>query len=161
MLDEWRQKNCLPFERLRESEVTDGFVSTSSRSSFTSGSTRTVQPKAGSFDSRLGSHVAPAWPRKSATWTTLRLDLLKRSFEAMGYGEDESLVRARITYFHQIGQYAISFKEDPARDAARFSRCSGRFSSVLSWNTPGWASEQRNDLRVNKLKASGATEQQT
>ena len=31
----------------------------------------------------------------------------------MGYSDDESLVRARITYFHQIGQYALSFKEDP------------------------------------------------
>jgi hypothetical protein len=29
----------------------------------------------------------------------------------MGYSEDESVVRARITYFHQIGYYALSFKE--------------------------------------------------
>jgi hypothetical protein len=43
----------------------------------------------------------------------LRLELLSRSFRAMGYSEDESTVRARITYFHQIGQYALSFKEEP------------------------------------------------
>ena len=44
----------------------------------------------------------------------LRIALLCRAFRAMGYGDDESLVRARITYFHQIGYYALSFKETAA-----------------------------------------------
>jgi AcrR family transcriptional regulator len=41
----------------------------------------------------------------------LRLLLLSRSFRQMGYADDESVVRARITYFHQIGYYATAFKE--------------------------------------------------
>ena len=40
--------------------------------------------------------------------------LLTRAFRALGYSQDESLVRARITYFHQIGYYTLSFKEDAA-----------------------------------------------
>ncbi|ESY86945.1 hypothetical protein NKI51_05705 [Mesorhizobium australicum] len=52
--------------------------------------------------------------KKLAREVNLRIELLIRSFRAMGYPEDESLVRARITYFHQIGQCALSFNEDPA-----------------------------------------------
>lgn len=36
-----------------------------------------------------------------------------RAILKIGYSEKESIVRARITYFHQIGQYALSFTEDP------------------------------------------------
>jgi hypothetical protein len=45
----------------------------------------------------------------------------------MGYSDDESLVRARITYFHQIGYYALPFKED---DAER-KRLQPLYGSVL------------------------------
>ncbi len=38
--------------------------------------------------------------------------LLKNMFETSGYGETQSLVRARIYYFHQIGYYALDLKED-------------------------------------------------
>ena len=44
----------------------------------------------------------------------LRISLLHRSFREMGYSDDESTVRARLTYFHQIGYYAISYKEKAA-----------------------------------------------
>ncbi len=44
----------------------------------------------------------------------LRMSLLRKSFLEMGYSADESDVRARITYFHQIGYYTISFKETSA-----------------------------------------------
>lgn len=113
LLDDWRQKNCKPFEQLRESDVTDGF-------DFFSKVVH-VWVDENPFSPRLDLSIRD-WARTSRglarevrDMDDLRLDLLKRSFEAMGYGGDESLVRARITYFHQIGQYAISFKEDPAR----------------------------------------------
>lgn len=113
LLDEWRQRNCLPFERLRDSEVTNGFEFFSSIVH--------VWVDENPFSPRLDLSIRD-WARASRRLTKevgdmddLRLDLLKRSFEAIGYDGDESLVRARITYFHQIGQYAIAFKEDPMR----------------------------------------------
>jgi len=32
-------------------------------------------------------------------------------FEDMGYPEDEAFVRARVTYFHQVGYYALGVEE--------------------------------------------------
>jgi AcrR family transcriptional regulator len=60
-----------------------------------------------------------AWARKSPAvarlvhetdeaWVTL----LQSHFTRMGLGPDESLVRARIVYFHQIGYYALAIDED-------------------------------------------------
>lgn len=116
LLDEWRQKNCVPFEHLRDSEVADGF-------DFFSRVVH-VWVDENPFNPQLDLSIRD-WARTSrrlakevGDMDDLRLDLLKRSFEAMGYDGDESLVRARITYFHQIGQYAISFKEDPTRRRA-------------------------------------------
>jgi AcrR family transcriptional regulator len=116
LLDEWRQKNCVPFELLRKSEIVDGF-------DFFSRVVH-VWVDENPFNPQLDLSIRD-WARTSRRLAKevgdvddLRLDLLKRSFEAMGYDGDESLVRARITYFHQIGQYAISFKEDPTRRRA-------------------------------------------
>jgi AcrR family transcriptional regulator len=113
LLDEWRQKNCEPFQRLRETIVTNGFEFFSS--------VVHIWVDENPFNPRLDLSIRD-WARTSRSlrkevgdMDELRMHLLKQSFEAMGYGDDESLVRARITYFHQIGQYAISFKEDPNR----------------------------------------------
>ena len=62
-----------------------------------------------------------AWARKTPAvaklvhetddaWVTL----LRSHFTRMGLGADESLVRARIVYFHQIGYYALAIEEDMA-----------------------------------------------
>ena len=59
-----------------------------------------------------------AWARKSPAvarlvhetddaWVTL----LQSHFARMGLGPEESLVRARIVYFHQIGYYALAIDE--------------------------------------------------
>lgn len=60
-----------------------------------------------------------AWARKSSpvaklvheideAWVTL----LQSHFTRMGLGSDESLVRARVVYFHQIGYYALAIEEN-------------------------------------------------
>lgn len=43
-----------------------------------------------------------------------RLNALMRIFLALGCDDEESLVRARVFYFHQIGYYAIGLKETRA-----------------------------------------------
>lgn len=41
-----------------------------------------------------------------------RVSLLKRIFQDLGYDADRAEVRARITYFHQVGFYALDLRDD-------------------------------------------------
>ncbi|HWJ59218.1 MAG TPA: TetR/AcrR family transcriptional regulator [Sphingomicrobium sp.] len=43
---------------------------------------------------------------------TFRVSLLKAIFEDLGYDPDRAEVRARITYFHQVGFYALDLRDD-------------------------------------------------
>ncbi|MBZ9759075.1 TetR/AcrR family transcriptional regulator [Mesorhizobium sp. ESP6-5] len=112
LLQEWRDINCEPFWAMREMQNIDGLQ-------FFTDIVHVWVDEA-PFSPLLDLAVRD-WSRTSKKLAQevkdiddLRIELLTRSFRAMGYPEDESLVRARITYFHQIGQYALSFKEDPA-----------------------------------------------
>jgi AcrR family transcriptional regulator len=44
-----------------------------------------------------------------------RIDAFKKLFVEAGYSEDESFIRARITYFHQVGYYAMGVRESTKR----------------------------------------------
>lgn len=44
----------------------------------------------------------------------LRVQLLREIFVDLGYDDDRAEVRARITYFHQIGYYALDLRDDSA-----------------------------------------------
>ncbi|KQM63135.1 MULTISPECIES: TetR/AcrR family transcriptional regulator [unclassified Sphingomonas] len=46
-----------------------------------------------------------------------RIGALCRLFLDYGYGADEALVRARITYYHQVGYYALDAQRDDVRRA--------------------------------------------
>jgi AcrR family transcriptional regulator len=43
-----------------------------------------------------------------------RIGLLKTIFLAFGYDEDRAFIRARVTYFHQVGYYAMAITEPRA-----------------------------------------------
>lgn len=111
LLDDWRRTNCQPFQAMVDIEVADGVQ-------FFSDIVHVwVDEKP--FSPKLDLAVRD-WARGSKELNAevtaideLRISLLVRAFLKMGYPDDESVVRARITYFHQIGQYALSFKEDP------------------------------------------------
>nr|WP_237684031.1 TetR/AcrR family transcriptional regulator [Pseudaminobacter soli] len=113
LLEEWRRINCAPFEAMRHETDIDGpkFFSKIVH----------VWVDENPFSPLLDlavrdwSRASRALSKEVAAMDDLRISLLERSFLAMGYSADESVVRARITYFHQIGYYALSFKEDPAQ----------------------------------------------
>lgn len=42
-----------------------------------------------------------------------RIDMLTQVFRDLGYRDDEAFVRARVTYFHQVGYYALGLQESP------------------------------------------------
>jgi AcrR family transcriptional regulator len=44
----------------------------------------------------------------------LRIGLLKEIFLGFGYDSERAFIRARITYFHQVGYYAMAIIEDRA-----------------------------------------------
>ena len=44
-----------------------------------------------------------------------RIRLLQRLFRRFGYAAAEAFVRARVTYFHQVGYYALHIEESRAR----------------------------------------------
>jgi AcrR family transcriptional regulator len=117
LLEEWRQRNCKPFEALIDQEVIDG-------PAFFDAVTG-VWIREDPFSPRLDLAIRD-WARSSAAIARkvqvqddFRMALLVRAFAVMGYDDDESLIRARITYFQQIGYYATHFKEPPA-DRKRF-----------------------------------------
>lgn len=112
LLETWRRANCAPFRAMADLDVTDGVQF------FSDIVHAWVDEKP--FSPRLDlamrdwARTSKAIAREVEDIDQLRIDLLIRAFLKMGYSQEESLVRARITYFHQIGQYALSFKEDPA-----------------------------------------------
>jgi AcrR family transcriptional regulator len=113
LLAEWRRINCAPFETMQHATDIDGLQ-------FFNDIVHVwvdEDPFSPLLDLavRGWSRAVRALGKEVAEMDNLRISLLERSFLAMGYPPDESIVRARITYFHQIGQYAISFREDPAR----------------------------------------------
>ena len=62
------------------------------------------------------------WARTSRPVATLvhrvdeqRVRLLQRLFRRFGYAAAEAFIRARITYFHQVGYYALHIAESRAR----------------------------------------------
>jgi AcrR family transcriptional regulator len=46
-----------------------------------------------------------------------RIQALRKLFIEAGYEEDEAFVRARISYFHQVGYYAMGIRESAKRRA--------------------------------------------
>jgi hypothetical protein len=71
------------------------------------------------------SQYNPAWDAAVRDWARLsasvantvrrvddeRIAVLAQVFKDMGYPADESFVRARVTYFHQVGYYALGVRE--------------------------------------------------
>lgn len=60
---------------------------------------------------RISPEVAAAVRRADER----RIEVLRRIFLDLGFRDPEALVRARITYFHQVGYYTLGLAEEPAR----------------------------------------------
>jgi len=72
---------------------------------------------------------SPAWDAAVRYWAGLsrevaavvkrvdqhRIDIIHQIFLDVGYRDPEALVRARITYFHQVGYYALGLEETRER----------------------------------------------
>lgn len=122
LADLWRQHNCEPFEVLVHSPL---------RAQALFGAVIRVMVDEKPFSPSLDLAVRD-WGRSSRLLATqmeaadaLRVSLFIRAFREMGYDEDESVVRARITYLHQIGYYAVAFTE-PVAERKRYQPIYGK-----------------------------------
>ena len=123
LLEEWRARNCRPFEALARNPHPDGLV-------FFEIIVLTWVNE-DPFSPLLDLAVRD-WSRGSrklademAAADDLRISLLEKAFLALDYPADEALVRARITYFHQIGHYTLYFRESAA-DRKRYQPIYGK-----------------------------------
>ena len=67
------------------------------------------------------------------TVDSVRIDALRRLFVEAGYDGDEALVRSRITYYHQVGYYALGIKQS----AERRRQLSPIYYRILTGFSPG------------------------
>jgi len=110
LLNSWIVNNTEPFKKVLESErdgsgkfqaIVDLWLSE-----------REYNPK---FDSavRDWARASPQVARVVRTADEERIALLREIFKELGYTDPEALVRARITYFHQVGYYTLGIVEKP------------------------------------------------
>lgn len=123
MIGEWRARNCQPFLALVGHENPNGrdFFDVIVRVWMDEDPFSPLLDLAIRDWSRLTAKLAV----EVAEMDDLRIGLLTRSFRMMGYDEDESLVRARVTYLQQIGYYTVLFKEN-ATDRKRYQPIYGK-----------------------------------
>jgi AcrR family transcriptional regulator len=108
LLNDWKKTNTLPFEKILQTEG------------------KGIEELNALFNLWLEEkEYSPAydaavrdWARMSETTAKVvketdsqRIDLIKNIFLDMGYASEEAFVRARITYFHQVGYYILGLGE--------------------------------------------------
>ena len=110
LLDDWKVANTLPFYDAVEKAGPDG---------------------KDQLDAIVGMYLEekefnPAYDSAMRDWARTsqkarraveeaddsRIGLLTDVFKRMGYEPEEAFIRARVAYFHQVGYYALGFKED-------------------------------------------------
>lgn len=62
---------------------------------------------------RRWAAIAPAVYERVRKVDEGRIALIKGMFVDIGFPENEAFIRARITYFHQVGYYAMGVSENP------------------------------------------------
>jgi AcrR family transcriptional regulator len=108
LLEDWKKTNTLPFEKILITED------------------KGIAELLALFDMWVKEEeYSPAYDSAVRDWARVsevtaqavkeidsrRIDLMKSMFLDLGYPEDEAFVRARITYFHQVGYYILGLGE--------------------------------------------------
>lgn len=108
LIEDWRATNTAPMIRVlsepgtlreRMERLADLYISEAEFSS--------------SYDQaiRTWSTLSPEVAQIVRDVDQIRIEAIRRIFEEAGHSGDEALVRARITYFHQVGYYATGILE--------------------------------------------------
>jgi AcrR family transcriptional regulator len=114
LLADWERTNTKPFEAVVESR---------------SGANGMAEFRAVVDMWVAEESYSPAWDTAVRNWARQskkvanvvkrvdehRIDLLRQIFLDLGYRNPEALVRARVTYFHQVGYYSLGLEESHER----------------------------------------------
>jgi AcrR family transcriptional regulator len=60
---------------------------------------------------REWARISPSVAKVVRRVDDARIDIMRRIFTDFGYNETEAFIRARITYFHQVGYYTLGVRE--------------------------------------------------
>jgi AcrR family transcriptional regulator len=64
---------------------------------------------------RAWAHSSPLAEQAARRVDDLRIELLAKIFEKFGYDHERAFIRARVTYFHQVGYQAMGVMESNKR----------------------------------------------
>jgi AcrR family transcriptional regulator len=109
LLADWEQTNTAAFESIVPARGADGIAE--------------FQALCGMWVDE--SDYDPQWDAAIREWARIsprvakivrrtddaRIEIIQGMFHDMGYEEPEAFIRARITYFHQVGYYALGVQE--------------------------------------------------
>ncbi len=109
LLQNWRERNCAKFEELDRVSGLDGpaLYEAVTDQWLDQG---TFRPKLDLAIRDWGRTSKPV-AREVEAADKARIDLLCKALRNMGYDSDEALVRARISYLHQVGYFTVHFSE--------------------------------------------------
>ena len=109
LLQDWRDRNCACFDQLNRATDLSGPALYEAVTDLWLEET-TFRPKL-DLAIREWGRVSKAVARDIEAADAARIGLLFKAMQTMGFDEDEALVRARISYLHQIGYFAVHFSE--------------------------------------------------
>lgn len=112
LLSYWAQTSSVQFERILKTNPRDGTLAYRALID--------LWVDESDYDPKWDAAVRD-WARTSTAVLkvvqavdTKRLVVLERIFRNMGYRSKEANIRARITYYHQVGYYALGVRESKA-----------------------------------------------
>ncbi len=108
LIEDWREHNTTPMLRVLQNDGTPSDRLRALANLYIEG-----HDFSEAYDSavRAWSTLSPAVADIVRSIDEVRLKALQQLFSDAGFGEDEAMIRARITYFHQVGYYAIKLRE--------------------------------------------------
>lgn len=112
LLDHWERQTNQMFESILDREHTDGAAE------FIALNNAWIEEDIYSpaYDSavRDWARNSPQVAKAVRRVDNHRIELLRRIFEDLGYAGNAAFIRARITYFHQVGYYTLGLSESKA-----------------------------------------------
>jgi AcrR family transcriptional regulator len=109
LLKSWEEETSVLFERARQGDHADGMAEFCAlcRSWVNEDIYKPAYDSAVRDWARVSKRAKKAVKRVDRK----RIDIIKRIFGDIGYPEHEAFIRARVTYFHQVGYYTLGVGE--------------------------------------------------
>ena len=124
LIEDWRQRNTAPMLRVLNADASPRERMLGLAKLYIDG-----QDFSEAYDGAVRAWAALSPPIAEVVRAVddIRIEALEGVFRDAGFDADEAMIRARITYFHQIGYYALGLRESADERRALV----GRYTSAL------------------------------